>query len=116
MAFKDRLKDIRIENKLTQGELAKRVGISVRMIQKYESGEAKPRQSTIEKLARVLEVSPKYLSCKTENKYSKEQIKQDFINQEKEIRKKLTENNVILQDQNIVIEIIKKSHLSGCDE
>ena len=48
--------------KLTQNELAQQVGVSQRTIASYESGGAKARRSTIEKLARALKVSVKFLT------------------------------------------------------
>lgn len=56
MTFNERLKKFREENGLTQDQLAKRSGISCRMIQKYESGLSRPRFDTAEKLATALEM------------------------------------------------------------
>ena len=56
MKFNDRLKKLREDKGLTQAELSKRSGISVRMIQKYEAGIARPRWDASEKIANALEV------------------------------------------------------------
>lgn len=55
MAFSQRLKDIRLYKGLTQAQLSKLSGLSVRMIQKYEYGEARPRYDAAEKLSVALE-------------------------------------------------------------
>lgn len=62
MTFSDKIKRAREVAKLTQQELAKEVGVSQRTIASYESGGARARRSTTEKLARALKVSVKFLS------------------------------------------------------
>ena len=62
MTFSDKIKRSREVAQLTQVELAELVGVSQRTIASYESGGAKARRSTTEKLARALKVSVKYLS------------------------------------------------------
>ena len=62
MTFSDKIKRAREVAKLTQNELAQQVGVSQRTIASYESGGAKARRSTIEKLARALMVSVKFLT------------------------------------------------------
>jgi len=62
MTFSDKIKLAREMAKLTQNELAREVGVSQRTIASYESGGARARRSTTEKLARALKVSVKYLS------------------------------------------------------
>ena len=57
MTFSERLKGIREKKELTQEQLAKRSGISRRMIQKYESGIARPRFDAAEKIASALEIT-----------------------------------------------------------
>lgn len=56
MAFDERLKKYREQKGLTQDQLAKRSGISCRMIQNYESGLYRPRLGAAEKLASALEI------------------------------------------------------------
>lgn len=57
MTFSERLKKIREQKGLTQEQLSQRSGISRRMIQKYESGVARPRFDASEKIALALEIS-----------------------------------------------------------
>lgn len=49
------LKKARIKNGLTRQELAKKVGISTRAIEYYESLEREPRAGILKKIADVLE-------------------------------------------------------------
>lgn len=51
------LKKLRIENELTQRELAQKAGVSQAHIAKIENGKVDPRLSTINKLLSVLEES-----------------------------------------------------------
>lgn len=62
MTFSDKIKRSREVAKLTQVELAELVGVSQRTIASYETGGARARRSTTEKLARALKVSVKFLT------------------------------------------------------
>lgn len=61
MTFSDKVKRSREVVGMTQSELAAKTGVSQRTIASYESGGAIARRSTMEKLARALKVSVKYL-------------------------------------------------------
>ena len=62
MTFSDKIKRAREVAKMTQHDLAQEVGVSQRTIASYESGGARARKSTTEKLAHALKVSVRYLS------------------------------------------------------
>ena len=57
MAFKEKLKTLRTRVGLTQPELAEKAGITVRTLQRYESGVSYPKMDTVQKLADALETS-----------------------------------------------------------
>ncbi len=57
----NRLKDLRIEQALTQRELADKAGIGVNTLNRIELNETEPHMSTIRKLARALGVEPRRL-------------------------------------------------------
>jgi transcriptional regulator with XRE-family HTH domain len=57
----DRLKDLRIEQALTQRELANKAGIGANTVNRIELNETEPHMSTIRKLARALGVEPRRL-------------------------------------------------------
>ena len=57
MKFNERLKKLREEKGLTQVQLSELTGISARMIQQYESGNARPRLDAAEKIAKALNVT-----------------------------------------------------------
>lgn len=61
MNFAQQLKDLRKEKNLTQEELAKKTGISLRTISRYELGETLPRtKKYYEKIANALDVDTDY--------------------------------------------------------
>ncbi|MDX9905907.1 MAG: helix-turn-helix transcriptional regulator [Bacteroidales bacterium] len=61
MSFKDRLKQARTNKKISQQELAKRVGVHYTNIGRYERGEAVPSANVLNSLAQALDVTPDYL-------------------------------------------------------
>ena len=62
MTTAQKLKDARAFRNMTQQALSDVTGISVRLIQKYESGVRTPKDENLEKLAGALRISPKALS------------------------------------------------------
>ena len=62
----DRLKALRIEQALTQAELAYKAGITSNTVARLERNETEPHMSTARKLAQALEVHPRQLT-KSEN-------------------------------------------------
>ena len=71
MEFKDRLHALRIENHMTLQELGDKVGLGREAIYKYEKGiVVNPKRDLISKLAKVFNVSPSYLLCLSDSRYS----------------------------------------------
>ena len=71
MEFKDRLHELRIENHMTLQELGNRVGLGKEAIYKYEKGiVVNPKRDLISRLAKVFNVSPSYLLCLSDSRYS----------------------------------------------
>jgi transcriptional regulator with XRE-family HTH domain len=55
------VRNVRLFLGLSEAKLAKRSGLSMETISRVENGKHKPREKTVEKLARALEVPPKQL-------------------------------------------------------
>ena len=71
MEFKDRLHQLRTENRMTLQELGEKVGLGKEAIYKYEKGiVVNPKRDLIAKLAKALNVSPSYLLCLSDDRYS----------------------------------------------
>ena len=58
----DKLKRSRIDNALTQAELAEKAGLTTAAVARIERNEAEPRPSTLRKLATALDVAPRDLT------------------------------------------------------
>ena len=59
--FGERLKSLRLENKMTQTQVADRVGVATSAISSYESGVRLPSYTVLIKLSRLFHVTTDYL-------------------------------------------------------
>lgn len=59
--FNERLKELRLENNLSQIKLAEKLGASQRSISSWENGERQPDFETLEKIAKFFNVTTDYL-------------------------------------------------------
>ena len=57
----EKLKSLRIEKKLTQKQVADRIGLAISAVSSYESGTRYPSYDVLAKLARIFHVSTDYL-------------------------------------------------------
>ena len=62
MVFSERIKELRKNNNITQGELAEEMGITATGVSYWESGKAIPNTDTLQKLAKYFNVSIDYLT------------------------------------------------------
>ncbi len=65
MGLSSRLLTLRKEKKISQGDLAKKIGIHQNILGRYERDETTPNIEIVSKIADVLEVSLDYLVGKT---------------------------------------------------
>lgn len=83
MELKEKIKAARLEARMTQKQLAKEVGVSLRAIQFYESGERIPRNAAIiMRLAKALNVKTDYFLSDQELEQMREQ--DAFLDEAKE--------------------------------
>lgn len=75
-----RIKDLRIENKNTQKELAEYLGLTPKMISFYEKEERFPPHDIILKLANYFNVSTDYLLGRTDEKNNNDKSNKIDIN------------------------------------
>lgn len=59
----NRLKELRMERNWTQGQLAKKVGVTRTAVVKWESGKAYPTAEKLIELARIFKCQVDYLLC-----------------------------------------------------
>lgn len=77
MSFGKRLKESRMLKKLTQVEVAKKLGIDDTTISKYENDKSEPDNETLTKLLDLYEVNFDYVHGKETNASYKEETKLD---------------------------------------
>ena len=59
--FRERLKELRVEMKLSQADLAKELNVSQRSISSWETGFRQPDFETLERIAKFFDVTTDYL-------------------------------------------------------
>lgn len=64
----EKLKSLRIEKKLTQKQVADRIGLAISAVSFYESGTRYPSYDVLVKLARIFHVSTDYLLGMTDTR------------------------------------------------
>lgn len=57
----EKLRSLRIENKLTQKQVADRIGLAISAVSSYESGTRYPSYDALIKLSKMFHVSTDYL-------------------------------------------------------
>lgn len=67
----NRIKELRIEKRLLQSDVAKYIGKSERIVGFYEKGERDPNTDTLLKLSELFDVSIDYILGKSDSKDSK---------------------------------------------
>jgi len=82
MLFGDRLTDIRKKKKISQDELAKKIGVHAPVIGRYERGEVKPSIEVAMNIAEALDVSLDYLVGSTDS-----QLEKNIVNRIQNIQK-----------------------------
>ena len=87
MAFKDRLRQLRIERKIGQGELGEILNYGATAISNYETGRNEPSIGDLIRLADFFNVSVDYLidranvSMSSANTHLREAVKEDVLEQ-----------------------------------
>lgn len=61
MKLGDKIKHLRTKNNMTQPDLAKKLGVTVRTIAYYENNERQPKKSIIMELCKLFHVTTDYL-------------------------------------------------------
>ena len=67
MVLNERLKELRIQNGVTQKAIADGIGVTPVSVQRFEYGTAKPKLDTVIKLADFFNVSTDYLLGRSDN-------------------------------------------------
>lgn len=108
MLFKDKLKQLRLNNKLTQEDLAKVLGYTRAAISGYELGRNEPDYEVLNKIAKYFDVTTDYLidnNLKEYLKKQKEQPNNDYI----KVAQKAEKYGIPAKTLDEFIDLIKKS-------
>lgn len=67
MTAGERIRDLRVQKKLTQTKLAKQVGLSYIQIGRYETNKSNPSSDVLQRLAAALDTTTDYIMKGTED-------------------------------------------------
>lgn len=125
MSFGSRLRQLRLENNMTQEILSKKLNISRAAVGRYETNERFPDKDTLKNIANIFNVSIDYLLEQTNlrnyNFISKEPSWElynhidDFKFIYEEIKNELIMNNIITKEEMIPKEIVENIVHYGID-
>lgn len=77
-AVAKRLKYLREESGLKQKDVSKKTGINITTLSGYELGRNEPHLEALVRLANLYEISLDYLLCRTDEKGSNQETKEDW--------------------------------------
>lgn len=113
------LRELRMQRKITQIELAQAIGVSNGNVGDWERGRSKPGYDALAALSRFFEISPEYLLELDSYSASKELLRDDSFSQmEIELVKRL--RRLEKRDQEIIFEFVttlseKVNEINGSD-
>ncbi len=85
MSISERIKKLRIENNLTQSDLAEKVGLTYVQIGRYEKGKSSPSSDILQKLAVALNTSSDFLMNGNTQQVEAQLTDRELIQQFKEV-------------------------------
>jgi transcriptional regulator with XRE-family HTH domain len=98
MPIGDRIKELRTKLKMTQTDLAIRVGLSYIQVGRYETQKSKPSSEILQKLATALETSTDYLiSGSSYETVSAQLTDKELLSQFKEVEKLNKEDKYLIK-------------------
>lgn len=125
VSFGDRLRNLRLENNLTQEDLSKKLNVSRATVGRYETNERFPDKDTLKNIADVFNVSIDYLLERTSNKNTDAYLSKSFNDKHMkdiaykevydEIIKILILENLIDQERYVPREILEDIMKYGID-
>ena len=109
MKFRNRLKELREENKMLQKEVAEKIGVSRYAIVGYETGKREPNFEKLIKLSELFECSTDYLLGISNYRIIKPQG-HDFL----AVIDRAEKDKVTSDDINDIIDLVKKLRKEDC--
>ncbi len=117
MSFSEKCKRLRMAKGMTQEELARAVGVSLKTISRYESGETMPRYRKVyDQLAEVLDTSYDYLVTEEDNFVM--DIRENFGSKDARDAKELVDGVIGLmaggelpdEDKKVILDAIQEAY------
>jgi transcriptional regulator with XRE-family HTH domain len=97
--FPKRLKELRLEKKISQTELGKLVGVHYTHIGRYEMGKSTPKSNTLKKLAGALGVTTDYLFEGKIDEVAEERLEDhNMLRLFKEVEKLNDQDKIIIRE------------------
>ncbi|WP_148888768.1 helix-turn-helix domain-containing protein [Streptococcus cristatus] len=112
MGFSERLKESRKQARLTQVEIAEKLGISQPAYASWERGTKKPTQENLVKLAQVLNVTIDYLVGNSEEEMTNKELEDIEILFRKKSEGLTDDEKVIFRKELIAFMEERKKHFS----
>ena len=107
MLIAERIKRLRQEHNMTQGELGKKIGIHQKQISAYERGRNIPSTDILIKLAEVFDVTLDYLAFEAKGQPAKLNIQDRELLRRFEVLDRLPENEKSLAKEMLDLIILK---------
>jgi transcriptional regulator with XRE-family HTH domain len=107
MLLAERIKRLRQEQNMTQGDLAKKIGIHQKQISAYERGRNVPSTDILIKLAEVFNVTLDYLAFESKGQPAKLNIQDRELLRRFEVLDKLSDNEKNLAKEMLDLIILK---------
>jgi len=96
MDISERIKNLRVNLKMTQTQLAKNAGLTSAAISQFEAGTRKPSFDALSKLANAFNVSTDFLLGKKEEEQNEIQIADEYIEMIRNIMNFSEENKQLM--------------------
>jgi len=95
--FKDRLKELRNEKRLTQEDLASKFYLNKSSISRYETGKQVPELELLQSISKYFNVSVDYLlgNSDIKNPYSEDSLPDEFTTPEEAIKFMLSQQSIM---------------------
>lgn len=98
MAIGERIKELRTRLKMTQTDLANKVGLSYIQVGRYETQKSKPSSEVLQKLAVTLETTTDFLmNGGSDEVVSSQLTDKELLNQFKEVEKLNKEDKYLIK-------------------
>ena len=109
MEFKDRLRQLRKERKLTQTEVGKAIGVTAGSVSKFETGLKPASRETVERAANFFEVPIDFILGRSDSR----EVNEDFSKKYHGIKSRLEQlpeehQEIVLQNMLSIMESLEK--------